>query len=468
MRRVATVPLPVTVLARRAGPLVLALALAAAPRAAAQETPMADLERVTPTAAVEELMQALAGHPGLRAADALAEAARLRLDAVRQPLTFNARYDARWLTVDPAEQPLPGFELDTASDAVTLSLVLRPFLAGDLADLGDQRRADAERAALQARETRAQLEAQALEASMGLWLAEFGAQLAERGEALARAAAAATERRAEVGGANAADVGEAERALREALGSTRDAGTQRDLAAARTRSLTGVAVPLAPPALEPVVGVPPDLLRAVLDVALAEVGARSTARAQWPTVEAGYTWLQDDGGALSLGIESRTWQPALSYQSETPNGGSLEALADLPPVNRPTLRGALDVSVAWTFSPQAGLEAGAAARQLDAAVAGLASAHDRARLTVLALDAAVASATDRLAVAELDLQLRALERDAADDRYASGAIGELERLRAHVVWHRAAVAFASARVDLAGTILDTYVAYAIPLSEVLP
>jgi outer membrane protein len=449
-------------------PLILALGLVASPKALAQDPPAADLDRYASPADVSRLLEALGGHPGLRAAEALAEAAALRLDAVRQPLALSARYDARRLTIEEAEQPLPGFELDTWSESVSLSLILRPFLAGDLADLGDQRRADAERAALQARESRTQLEAQALEAAQGLWLADFGVRLAEEGEALARAALAATERRAEVGGANVVEVGEAQRTLREATASLRDARVQRDLAAARLASLVGTAAPLAPPALDPVVGVPPDLLRAVLDVALAEVGARSAMRSQWPTVEAGYTWLLDDGGVVRLGVESRTWQPALSYQSETPDAPGTDALADLPAVHRPTLRGSLDVGVAWTFSPQTALEAEATARQLDAAVAGLASAHERARLTRLSLDAALANAADRRDVAELDLQLRALERDAADDRFASGAIGELERLQAQLAWQRAAVALARARADLTGTILDTYVAYAIPPSEVLP
>jgi hypothetical protein len=86
---------------------------------------------------------------------ALADAAALRADAVRAPFTLSAQVDLRRLTVDPATDPLPPpfddlFAVDAATDAVTLQLVLRPFLVGDLADLGDQRGLEVERGALQA------------------------------------------------------------------------------------------------------------------------------------------------------------------------------------------------------------------------------------------------------------------------------------------------------------------------------
>lgn len=418
------------------------------------------------------LLEGVAGHPAVRAADALAEAAALRVDAVRQPLTLALRYEGRRLNVEPAAEPLPEpfdelFAVDAATDAFSATLVLRPFLVGDLADLADQRRADAERSALQAREARAQIEVEALRAALGLWLADLGVALAEEGEALAVAAAAATERLARVGGASALEAGDAERARREAAAGVRDARRQRDLAAAGLALLSAAPAPLAPFALDPLVGVPPDLVRATLDVALAEVGARNAGRGLAPTLEAAYTWLPEGGDSWTLSLESRTWQPAVTYQ--TGGGGQGADLgAAVPSANRPTVRGALTVGVAWTLSPQASLEAEATRRQLDAAVAGLAAAHDRARLEQRRLELAQATAADRVALTALDLELRALERDAADARFAAGAIGELERLQAHLNWRRAALAHASARVDLLGAVLDTYRTYARPPSEVLP
>ncbi|MFN2322645.1 MAG: TolC family protein [Trueperaceae bacterium] len=449
---------------------IAVLVLTAAPAWAQAER---TVDATSTPAAVATLLEGLAEHPGRRAADALAEAAALRLEAVRQPLSLVLRFDAQRLTVDPAEEPLPPpfdelFAVDAATESLSATLLLRPFLAGDLADLADQRRADAERAALQAREATAQLEAQTIQAALGLWLADLAVDLAAQGEALAAAAAAASERRAAVGGANAVERGDAERALREAAAGLRDARAQRDLATARLATLVPNGAPLAPFALDPVVGVPPDLVRATLDVALAEVGVRNAERGLLPTVEAGYTWLQDDGASFTLSLESRSWQPAVTYQTAGAGGGGNGFASAIPSTAQPTVRGALNVGVAWTLSPQNALEAEAVGRQLDAAVAGLASAHDRARLGQRALEASIAAATDREELARLDLALRTLERDAADARFAAGAIGELERLQAHLGWRRAAFALASARVEALNAVLDTHLTYAQPLSEVLP
>jgi outer membrane protein len=346
--------------------------------------------------------------------------------------------------------------------------VLRPFLFGDLADLGDQRRIEAERADLQAREARAGLEAQAVEAALGVWLADLGVGLAEDGLALAELAEAGAGRRAEVGGASALDVGRAELARREAVAALRDARRQRDLAAARSASLAGEARLDGPFALAPVIGTPPDVIRATLDLALADVGARNAERALLPTLQGGYTWLFDDGGSVTLGLESRTLQPAISYASSAGGGGGggLQGLA--PEGSSPTVRGVLSVSLSWSFSPQSLMESDALRQQVAAADAGLASAVDRANLAQQALDAALATSAARVELAAFELELATLERDAADARYAAGGASELERLQAHLQWRQAVLGHARARIDQLSAVLDTYTAYAVPLSEVLP
>lgn len=480
-------PTPRAQAVARGGPLTGTLALAAslalvlgAARAgsepAATMASSAAAPSVVAAAAPDQLrvlFDALEGHPALRAVDALADAAARRLAAVRAPLSLSGQVDVRRLRVEPASDPLPPpldelFEIDDASETYSVRLVLRPFLFGDLADLGDQRRVEAERADLQARETRAALEVQAVQAALGVWLADLGVALAEDGLALSELAAAGTLRRAEAGGASALEVGRAELALREAAAAVRDARRQRELAAARAASLVGDARLDGPFDLLPVAGLPPDVARAMLDVALADVGRRNAERAFLPTVQAGYAWLFDDGGTLSLGLESRTLQPALSYASGGA-GGTGGGLADLAPEGvAPTVRGALSVSIAWSFSPQAYLEADAARYQRDAAEAGLAAAEDRARLTQAALEAALASAEARLSLAELERELAELERDAVDARFAAGAVSELERLAAHLALAQARWAHARARVDRLAAVLDSYATYAIPLSEVLP
>jgi outer membrane protein len=462
------------VIRRSAPPTRWALVAAAALTLAAGARAQVALAPATATAEpaqVGALLTGLRDHPALRASAALAEAAALRADAVRSPFALSAQVDLRRLVVEPARDPLPPpfddlFAVDTATDAVTLQLLLRPFLVGDLADLGDQRRLETERAELQARETRAVLESQAVRAALGVWLTDLAVLLAEDGLALAELAESGSRRRAEVGGASAVDVGRAELARREAAAGVQDARRQLDLATARSASLTGDARLDGPFELAPVVGVPPDLIRAALDLALAEIGARSAQRGLLPTVQAGYSWLLDDGASVTLGLESRTLQPAVSFSSGGAAGGGLPDF--VPEGAAPTVRGAFSIGIAWTLSPQAYLESDAVQRQLEAAAAGLRVAHDQARLNQRALEAALATSAMRIELALFDLELAALERDAADARFAAGAASEIERLQAHLVWRQAVLAHARARLDHLGAVLDTYITYAIPLSEVLP
>jgi outer membrane protein TolC len=422
---------------------------------------------------VAALLGALDGHPALAAVDALARSAALRADAVRAPIALSGQFDLQRLQVEPATDPHPPpfenlFDVDDASESFSVRVVLRPFLFGDLADLGDQRRLEAERADLQAREARASLEAQAVQAALGVWLADLGVGLAEDGLALAELAEAGASRRAEVGGASALEVGRAELARREAVAAVRDARLQRDLAIARSASLTGDARLDGPFSLAPVLGTPPDVIRATLDLALADVGTRNAERALLPTLQGGYTWLLDDGGSVTVGLESRTLQPAISYASSAAGGGGggLEGLA--PEGTAPTVRGVLSVSLSWSFSPQSLLETDALRQQRTAADAGLASAVDRANLTQQALDAALATSAARVELSAFELELATLERDAADARYAAGGASELERLQAHLQWRQAVLGHARARIDQLSAVLDTYTTYAVPLSEVLP
>ena len=455
---------PAVPAARPAAPAAGPATPAAGPATPAQ--PAADDQVVA-------LLRALDDHPALAAADALARAAALRADAVRAPIALSGQFDLQRLRVEPATDPLPPpfedlFEVDEASESFSVRVVLRPFLFGDLADLGDQRRIEAERADLQAREARAGLEAQAVQAALGVWLADLGVGLAEDGLALAELAEAGARRRAEVGGASALEVGRAELARREALAALRDARRQRELAVARSASLAGDARLDGPFALTPVFGTPPDVIRATLDLALADVGARNGERALLPTLQAGYTWLLDDGGSVTLGLESRTLQPAISYASGGggAGGGGLEGLA--PEGTAPTVRGVLSVSLSWSLSPQTVLESDALRQQRAAADAGLASAVDRANLTQQALAGALATSATRVELTAFELELATLERDAVDARYAAGGASELERLQAHLQWRQAVLGHARARIDELSAVLDTYTTYAIPLSEVLP
>ncbi len=465
---------PMTAATRRAAAVVLLLALAVAPwqLAHAGDEPVDAPVDVGLTA----LLAAVAQHPGLRAADAAADAAALRADAVRSPVSLRLDLESQRLQVEEASDPLPPpfddlFAIDEATDRVTLTAVLRPFVAGELRDLLDQRLLDLERAELTVRETRASLEAQAVRAAAGVLLAERGVALAADARDLTDRSLAAAQTRHASGAASDLDLRRAE--LQHADAERALARAQRQLGAAEAalRQLVGAARITDLPELTPVLGAPPDLVRAVLDLTLADVGARNQGRALLPTMQAGYTWLADDGDSVTLGLESRSWQPSLTYA--TGGGGQAAGVGGIDGGDAlegltPSVRGSLTVGVSWTISPQVSLERDASRRQVDAAVAALEAAHDRAALQRRADGDALADASAAVAQAELERTLAIEEAAAAALRYEAGLIGALERDQAHLALAQAELGWWAARVDALGAVLDTYVVYAIPLSEVLP
>ena len=443
--------------------LALTLALATALAAAQTDDPNADLRR---------LLDGVASHPGLRAAEAAADAAALRAAAVRAPVSLSVEISMQRLQVEPASDPLPEpfddlFDIDAATDRATVTALLRPFVVGDLRDLLDQRLVDLARAELAARETRATLEAQGVRAAVGVLLAQRSRDLAADALALSRRALDATQRRFDGGGATSFDLRRAELQASEAERALERAERQRASAEAGLAQLVGEARLADLPTLEPVLAAPPDLVRAVLDLQLAEIGLRNQSRALLPTVQAGYSWLGDGGDSLTLGIESRTLQPALSYApaigSANGSGGD-----DLLTGLTPSVRGSFNVSLSWTISPQDAIERDAGARQLQAAAAAIEAAHDRAELRLRSDRDALADAQRGLELATLERALAVDEAAAAAERFAAGLIGPLERDQAQLALTQAEIAWWGARADLLGVVLDTYAYYAVPISEVMP
>lgn len=440
---------------------LLVVALLTIPIGAAQ-TPTSD--STAAPGQLQALLAALNQHPALRSVALLAEAATRRTEAVRAPLEVSGQLEWQRRSVLQEGRTLSDAEMtrigiDPTSNRFNGRLVMRPFLFGDLADLYDQRAIDAERAALQARETRASLEAQAVQAALGVWLSEFAVSLAEEALQLAELAEAATRQRATVGGASSLEVGRAELSRREAEANLRDARRNLELARARSDLLTPGARLDGPFELLPVIGTAPEVIRAGFDTALAEVAERNARRALFPTVQANVSWLYPAGNSLTLALESRTLQPALIYDSGSGSGSG--------DGSGPTVRN-VGIAISWTLALQATNEGNALLAQGEAVRSNLEGVLDRADLNEWSLTSALESANLRLELAALALTLAGLERDAADARFASGSISELERLQSHLQWRNALLGHARARLDQTSAILDTYIAYAIPLSEVLP
>jgi outer membrane protein TolC len=422
-----------------------------------------------------DLVRATATNPTVRAAMAATEATRLRAAAVSAPVTLSVAYEQRRLFTDGPTDPLPPpfdelFAVDEVSDSLTVTAAFRPFLVGDLRDLADSRLADLERSELAQREARAAVEAQAVNLAVAVLVGEHARVLAETSLELARRGADATSVRLGQGAASEIEARRAALRVEDAERGLANATRQAALAADALGRLVGSARLSAVPELPPVLGVPPDLVRASLDLALAELGLRSLGRGFLPTVQAGYTWLlADDGGSLTLALESRTAQPSLTYAR---GGGSTSpgsAFAGLAPSGAlPTVRGAFTIGVTWTISLQASLEQDAAAASFGAAAAALEAAHDRARAQRLSLDAALQAADETVALARLELDLAREEAAAAEARLGAGLIGPLERDASALAATRAELDLWRAQADHLRAVLDYYTAFAIPLSEVLP
>lgn len=445
-------------------PLALVLALAAGTLGLTQIDPHARASE----AELRALLELVAQHPNVRAVELLAESAAGRAAAVRAPIELSTQIDIdrRRLSIDGTElsedqMRAPPFSLTPGGERLNVRLIARPFVYGDLADLLDQRLIEAERAALQARETRASLEVQAIGAALAVLLAEAAVALSEEGLVLAELAEASTATRFAAGGASAVEVGRAELARRDAAAAVRDARRQLALAEARADHLAPGARLSGVVELTPILGTAPELLRATLDTALGQIGERNATRQLQPTLQATATRVFPDGDTLTFALESRTLQPTLIYNSgdpaRRPAAGSPSSVLD-----------SASLSISWTLSLQAAGEGRAARLQGEAGLAALEGAEGRAQLTAMALESALQSAATRLELAAMELELSTLERDAADARFAVGSIGELARLQAQLQLLQARLGYTRARIDLVNAVLDTYSSYAIPPSEALP
>lgn len=451
----------------------LALALVAALLAAA---PVAAQGEADGTAGDPELATLLAGveeHPALRAAQRAVDAARAELSAVRFPIALEGEVGAQRPSTSVEAGPgIPQEVVDAAgetewSTSASIRAQLRPLPLGDVATLEAQRRLALERAERRLRRTRASLEAGAVQAAAGLVVAEQGVRIAEAGLALAHEAAAATETRAERGAARTRELERVGLEVARAEERVRSATASRAQALDRLADLVGPSRRLTRlPALPPADGEDPSVQDAAADVAGASLGVDSATRDLLPTARASYAWNTGDG-ALSLSLETRTFQPTVGY--DTPGPFANGAPADgLPPGLEVEVESSISLGLSFRLGAEGFAAADAARSRLEAARAGLASARlDAAR------DADERAEALRAARAELDFARadRDLARADASDarrRVELGLATPLEAHRADLSALQADLAVTTARIELLSAYLRGYRELAVPLSEVLP
>jgi outer membrane protein TolC len=467
----------------------LTLTLALAATLVVQAQPAAPATTEAPTApgsapggtgtwddpALRELLAGVDDHPALRAAQRSVDAARAELRAVRFPIALEGEVGAQRPSVAVDAQPgVPQEAIDAAEDVewttqASVRARLRPFVAGDLADLEAQRRVALARAERRLRETRASLETAAVQAAAGLLAAEHGVRVAEAGVLLARDAASATELRVERGAARPRELERAELEVDRARERLRAAEASRRQAAARLEDLVGAGrglegLPEPPPAE----GEDPAVLAAADDATLAAVGVGSATRGLLPTAQASYAWSTDDG-AVSLSLETRTFQPTVGYETPNPlDDAASNAGAEAPPGLDVSVDGSLSVGLSFTLGAEGFAALDAARARLEAAEAGVEAARLEASRAADDRAEALRAAREELRFAREDVRLARADADDARRRAELGLASPLEAHRADLSALQADLSLLNARIDVLSARLRGYRELAIPLSEVLP
>jgi len=442
---------------------------------------ISDAELLAVAPAVARLLAGIDDHPALRAAQRSVDAARAELTAVRFPVALEGEVSAQRPYASATAAPgVPQEQVDELladvdwTTSASVRARLRPFLLGDLADLGAQRRIAVARAERRLRDTRAELEAGALQAAAGLQVAEHGVRLAEAGLSLAREAAEATETRIGRGAAREREGQRAALEVARAEERLRAARAAREQAATRLIDLVGseradVRIEVARlPDLPPAQAEDPAVLAAADDATLAAVGVGSASRGLLPTASASYAWSTDDG-ALSLSLETRTFQPTIAYDTPSPLADAARSI-EVPPALAQDVR--VDASVTLALSFELGAEGvtavDAARARLEAAEAALELARTDADRAATERSEAVRAARADLAFAQTDLELARQDANDVRRRVELGLATPLDALQADLSTLQADLTALQARLDLLAAQVRGYRDLAVPLSEVLP
>ena len=417
----------------------------------------------TPALAQEGLQTFLTpvkSYPSVQAAAAAFSAAQAQLDGAYDPVAVSlsagfSAFDNDDIDVDPdtpGTQGLPG-----TGGQFSTEVALRPFAFGDIKDLVDRRQVNVQQALLDYRNTLTSLEVQALEAALGVRLAENSLELAREGAALAETSLETTRLRLERGAATERDLRDAEANLQEAQNFAQRAESQLELARLRLRDLVGEVEAPELPELPLVDGTPLSVVQAQLSVALAEIGPRSATREVIPVVQAGYTFNMDDSNSLGVSVESRTLQPTVSYEYQDPERTFPQTAQN----------GSFQAGISLNFSPSAFKAIEAAEDQLVAAQSSLNAAQNSATIQRQSLETELELAQRDLALEELQFRNAQADFEEAQRREELGLSTSVETQAQLLDLLEEDQELRAARQDVLNRTLDFYELYAIPVSEVI-
>lgn len=406
----------------------------------------------------------LENHPSLLQARLGLEAAQAQLRATLSPLSFQAQGGVSFFEVTPppgaptCPNPLNPQCATLPSDGrqITLGLTFTPFPFGDVSDAANQAALGVEQAALGLRQTRTQLEAQAVEAALRVRLTEAGLEVARLGVRLAQANLEATRLRASRGAASPSEVRQAEASLRQAVLQQADAERNLALAQQGLADLIGQERAAPPRLAVPIGGLPPQVRQAELQLANAQIAYDRAVRGVLPVVQGSYTRNTSSNDALTLSINSRTLQPSLSYTNQSQGRTA--------PQDRIAGTLTIGLSANITFGVLDALEA--AQKQVEVARQALEAARRSSKLQENLLRASLQTAEQNLANA---LQARAdAERSLSEarERERLGLLSPLAALQAELALAQARLGVEQAEQNRVQRILDLYRFFALPLSEV--
>ncbi len=409
---------------------------------------------------------ALDSHPSLLQARLALEAAQAQLRATQSPVSLQAQGGFSFFEVTPPPGPpvCPNplnpqcLELPGDGRQITLGLTFTPFAFGDVSDAVNQAAIGVEQAALGLRQTRTQLEAQAVEAALRVRLAESGLEVARVAQRLAQVNLEATRLRESRGAASPSEVRQAEASLRQAAIQLSDA--ERNLALARQSlaDLIGQSSTAVPRLIVPAQGTPPQVRQAELQLANAQVAFDRTVRGVLPVVQGSYTRNTSNNDSWTVSLNSRTLQPSLSYTNQSQGRSA--------PQDRINGTLTIGLSANIAFGVLDALEA--AQKQVDAARQAVEAARRSSKLQEDLLRASLQAAEQSLANAQ---QARAdAEQTLAEarERERLGLASPLATLQAELSLAQARLSLDQAELNRTQRLLDLYRFYALPLSEVNP
>ena len=424
-------------------------------------------------ASAQDFYAPLENHPSLLQAKYALEAALAQSRAVESPVNLNLQGGLGGSQLGPKDpicaqpttpqnalrQALLCGDLSDSQKSFSLSLGVMVFPYGDVADAVFQSRAAIEQAKLGLQQARTQLQTQTLETAYRIRLAQTALEVARVGERLARASFETAKLREARGAANPNEVRQAEAGLRQTQFQVSDAERNLGLAQNTLTDLLGTpgAIPAVPALPKP--QDPPAVQQAYFQLLQAQINYRKAERTIWPVVQASYTRNTSNTDSWTLGIDSRTLQPSLSYNYQDPNPSRT------PPQDRVEATWRIGVSANISFGVLDGLEA--ARKQLEAAQKNLEAARKNSKLQEDSLGSALASAEQNLQITQTNLSDAEKNLTEAKERERLGLSSPLATLQAELNLAQAKLGLEQASLSRLSRILDLYRFYGVPLSEVM-